>query len=88
MSTHDKPQVQDVYLNHVRRLRQPVTVFLSNGVKLQGKITWFDNFCLTLSRDGVTQLVYKHSIATIMPSESFQISDLLGFDNDGNVDEV
>src|SRR6201996_2627950 len=56
--------VQDVFLNHVRKSKTPVTVFLVNGVKLQGIITWFDNFSVLLRRDGHTQLVYKHAIST------------------------
>ncbi len=44
-----------------------MTIFLINGVKLQGVITWFDNFCVLLRRDGQSQLVYKHAISTIMP---------------------
>ena len=60
----DKSQnVQDVFLNHVRKAKTPVTVFLVNGVKLQGIITWFDNFCVLLRRDGQSQLVYKHAIS-------------------------
>ena len=59
--------VQDVFLNHVRKSKTPVTVFLVNGVKLQGIITWFDNFSVLLRRDGHTQLVYKHAISTVMP---------------------
>ena len=59
--------LQDVFLNHVRKQKTSVTVFLVNGVKLQGIITWFDNFCLLLRRDGHSQLVYKHAISTIMP---------------------
>ena len=47
----------------------PVTIFLMNGVKLQGVITWFDNFCVLLRRDGQSQLVYKHAISTVMPSQ-------------------
>lgn len=54
-------------LNHVRKAKVPVTIFLINGVKLQGVITWFDNFCVLLRRDGQSQLVYKHAISTIMP---------------------
>ena len=50
--------VQDVFLNHVRKNKTPVTVFLVNGVKLQGIITWFDHFSVLLRRDGHTQLVY------------------------------
>ena len=60
--------VQDVFLNHVRKSKNSVTVFLVNGVKLQGIITWFDNFSVLLRRDGHTQLVYKHAISTIMPT--------------------
>jgi host factor-I protein len=59
--------VQDVFLNHIRKNKTPVTVFLVNGVKLQGVITWFDNFCVLLRRDGHSQLVYKHAISTVMP---------------------
>jgi host factor-I protein len=61
--------LQDQFLNSVRRGKLPVTIFLVKGVKLQGVITWFDNFSLLLRRDGTSQLVYKHSISTIMPGE-------------------
>ena len=60
--------VQDVFLNGVRKQKVPVTIFLCNGVKLQGNITWFDNFCVLLRREGHVQLVYKHAISTIMPA--------------------
>ena len=60
--------LQDVFLNTVRKSKTPVTMFLVNGVKLQGVITWFDNFSVLLRRDGHSQLVYKHAISTIMPS--------------------
>ena len=62
--------LQDHFLNSVRRAKLPVTIFLVKGVKLQGAITWFDTFSLLLRREGVSQLVYKHSISTIMPSET------------------
>ena len=62
--------LQDHFLNSVRRAKLPVTVFLVKGVKLQGVVTWFDAFSLLLRRDGAAQLVYKHSISTIMPSEA------------------
>ena len=65
--------VQDVFLNSVRKSKNPVTVFLVNGVKLQGIITWFDNFSVLLRRDGHTQLVYKHAISTVMPSGPLQL---------------
>jgi host factor-I protein len=67
--------VQDVFLNHVRKSKTPVTVFLINGVKLQGIITWFDNFSVLLRRDGHTQLVYKHAISTVMPGAPIQLFD-------------
>lgn len=59
--------VQDEFLNNLRKNKISVTVFLVNGVKLQGLITWFDSFSLLLRRDGHTQLIYKHAISTIMP---------------------
>ncbi len=72
----DKPQnVQDVFLNYIRKNKTPVTVFLVNGVKLQGIVTWFDNFSVLLRRDGHTQLVYKHAISTVMPSVPVQLFD-------------
>lgn len=66
---NDKQNLQDAFLNNVRKAKIPVTIFLVNGVKLQGVITWFDNFCVLLRRDGQSQLVYKHAISTIMPSQ-------------------
>ena len=62
--------LQDHFLNSVRRARIPVTIFLVKGVKLQGIVTWFDAFSLLLRREGASQLVYKHSISTIMPAET------------------
>jgi host factor-I protein len=61
--------LQDAFLNHLRREKMPVTMFLVKGVKLQGIVTWFDNFSILLRRDGQSQLVYKHAISTIMPSQ-------------------
>lgn len=60
--------LQDQFLNHLRKQKTPVTMFLVKGVKLQGIVTWFDNFSILLRRDGQSQLVYKHAISTIMPS--------------------
>jgi len=62
--------LQDHFLNSVRRAKQPVTIFLVKGIKLQGVVTWFDSFSLLLRREGTAQLVYKHSISTIMPAET------------------
>jgi host factor-I protein len=66
--------LQDVFLNHLRREKMPVTMFLVKGVKLQGIVTWFDNFSILLRRDGQSQLVYKHAISTIMPSQPVDAS--------------
>ena len=71
----DRQNLQDAFLNQVRKEKNSVTVFLINGVKLQGVITWFDNFCLLLRRDGQSQLVYKHAISTIMPSQNISLYD-------------
>ena len=65
--------LQDTFLNHVRKTKIPLTIFLVNGVKLQGVVTWFDNFCVLLRRDGHSQLVYKHAISTIMPGHPVQL---------------
>ncbi|MEO0343396.1 MAG: RNA chaperone Hfq [Pseudomonadota bacterium] len=71
----DKQNLQDAFLNTVRKEKNAVTIFLVNGVKLQGVITWFDNFCILLRRDGQSQLVYKHAISTIMPTGPVQLYD-------------
>ena len=68
-----RTNLQDTFLNHVRKTKTPLTIFLVNGVKLQGIVTWFDNFCLLLRRDGHSQLVYKHAISTIMPGAPIQL---------------
>jgi host factor-I protein len=81
MSSEKSQNVQDVFLNHVRKNKFPVTVFLVNGVKLQGIITWFDNFCVLLRRDSHSQLVYKHAISTVMPAQPIQL-----FEGDGDSD--
>lgn len=73
MSAEKKQNLQDTFLNSVRRSKTPLTIFLVNGVKLQGVVTWFDNFCVLLRRDGQSQLVYKHAISTIMPAQPVQL---------------
>ncbi len=75
MSATKNQNLQDVFLNHIRKSKVPVTVFLVNGVKLQGVVTWFDNFSVLLRRDGHVQLVYKHAISTVMPSGPIQLFD-------------
>jgi host factor-I protein len=65
--------LQDTFLNNVRKNKIPVTIFLVNGVKLLGNVTWFDNFCVLLRREGQVQLVYKHAISTIMPGQPISL---------------
>lgn len=77
MANEKSQNVQDVFLNHVRKSKTPVTVFLVNGVKLQGVITWFDNFSVLLRRDGQSQLIYKHAISTIMPSGPMDLAGII-----------
>jgi len=67
--------LQDQFLNAVRKQKIPLTIFLVNGVKLTGVVTSFDNFCVLLRRDGSAQLVYKHAISTVMPSQPVQLFD-------------
>lgn len=74
--------LQDAFLNNVRKNKISLTIFLVNGVKLTGIVTWFDNFCLLLRRDGHSQLVYKHAISTIMPGEPMRMFD------DGETDDA
>ena len=73
MAAERSQNVQDVFLNHIRKNKVTVTVFLVNGVKLQGVITWFDNFSVLLRRDAHSQLVYKHAISTVMPTIPIQL---------------
>ena len=68
--------LQDMFLNNLRRSKAPVTMFLVKGVKLQGIITWFDNFSVLLRRDGQAQLIYKHAISTIMPSQAIDLGEM------------
>ena len=78
MAAEKSRNLQEVFLNNVRKSHASVTVFLVNGVKLQGVITWFDNFSILLRRDQHVQLVYKHAISTIMPVGSIELQE---FDN-------
>jgi host factor-I protein len=88
MSKDNKQNLQDTFLNAVRKSRTSLTIFLVNGVKLQGVVTWFDNFCVLLRRDGQVQLVYKHAISTIMPAGPVQLFDpeIPSDDDDGDDD--
>ena len=74
--------LQDLFLNALRRSKTPVTMFLVKGVKLQGIVTWFDNFCVLLRRDGHSQLVYKHAISTVMPGHPITLFEPEDVDKD------
>ena len=66
---NDRHNLQDAFLNTLRKARAPVTVFLVSGVKLSGHISAFDNYCVLLRRDNHSQMIYKHAISTIVPLE-------------------
>ena len=78
MEKENVHNVQDAFLSQIRRSRAAVTIFLVNGVKLQGFITWFDEQVVLLRRDEQTQLIYKHAISTVMPSIAVNLSDTTG----------
>jgi len=82
MSNEKKQNLQDTFLNSVRKNKISLTIFLVNGVKLQGVVTWFDNFCVLLTRDGQSQLVYKHAISTIMPNQRVDLYEDVGLSGD------
>ena len=82
MANDKSHNLQEVFLNNLRKSHSAVTVFLVNGVKLQGIITWFDNFSILLKRDQHVQLVYKHAISTIMPVTPIQLQEFEGQDMD------
>jgi len=66
--------LQDPYLNALRKERVPVSIFLVNGIKLQGQIESFDQFAVLL-KNTVTQMVYKHAISTVVPSRQIKWSE-------------
>jgi len=76
MAEKTSNNLQDVFLNALRKAKTPVTMFLVKGVKLQGIITWFDNFSVLLRRDGQSQLIYKHAISTIMPASNAGLGEV------------
>lgn len=66
--------IQDPFLNNARKEKVPVSIFLVNGIKLQGQIESFDQFVIFL-KNNVTQMVYKHAISTIVPARNFNINN-------------
>lgn len=73
--TDGKPSVQDSFLSQIIKKKVPTTIFLVNGVKLQGIVAKYDQFCVLLNRDGHAQLVYRHAISTVMPSAPVQLEE-------------
>lgn len=73
MASEKSQNIQDVFLNTLRKEKVPVTIFLTSGVKLQGNISGFDNFCVVLRRSPQVQLVYKHAIATVVPATNISL---------------
>ena len=65
--------LQDPYLNALRREKIPVSIFLVNGIKLQGQIESFDQFVILL-KNTVSQMVYKHGISTVVPAKNVTLS--------------
>ena len=59
--------LQDIFLNQVRKDKIPVTIFLTNGFQIKGSVRGFDNFTVVIDTDGKQQLVYKHALSTIIP---------------------
>ena len=87
MMAGDKSRnLQEVFLNNIRKSHSAVTVFLVNGVKLQGVIIWFDNFSILLKRDQHVQLVFKHAISTIIPLGPIQLKEFDDKDTDSDVE--
>ncbi|QDP18600.1 RNA chaperone Hfq [Sphingomonas xanthus] len=68
-----RPVLQDLFLNAAKREHEPMTMFLVNGVMLQGSVAAFDQFSLLLERGGQVQLVYKHAISTMQPTQPLQL---------------
>ena len=84
MAAEKAQNLQDTFLNAVRKTKTPLTIFLVNGVKLQGVVTWFDQFCVLLRRDAHSQLVSKHAISTVMPNQPIQLFDPSDSDSDSD----
>lgn len=72
--TKQQINLQDFFLNQVRKENTPVTIFLVNGFQLKGNIRGFDNFTVIIEVDGKQQMVYKHAISTVMPMKAVNLS--------------
>lgn len=72
MPSSQKVNIQDIFLNQLRKEKIPVVIYLTNGVRLKGIIKGFDNFVIIL-KETVLSLVYKHAISTIVPEKEIEI---------------
>ena len=81
MNNNKSQSLQDPFLNQLRREHVPVSVYLVNGIKLQGQIESFDQYVVLL-RNTVTQMVYKHAISTIVPGRPVNFQTQTGDDAD------
>lgn len=68
--------LQDVFLNQVRKEKSIVTIFLTNGFQLKGVVKGFDNFILILDSEGKQQMIYKHAISTMVPAKSISLTTI------------
>ncbi len=75
MAVERTQPVQEVFLRHLQDHKVPVTMFLKSGIKLQGYVTGFDSFCVLLTREGQSQIIYKQAISTIQPLPPIQLFD-------------
>jgi host factor-I protein len=75
MAVERTQPVQEVFLRHLQDHKVPVTMFLKSGIKLQGYVTAFDSFCVMLTRDRQSQIIYKQAISTIHPLPPIQLFD-------------
>ena len=73
MSANKGQTLQDPFLNSLRKERIPVSIYLINGIKLQGQVESFDQYVVLL-RNSVTQMVYKHAISTVVPSRAYNMT--------------
>lgn len=71
-----KNNIQDFLLNQVRKEKLEITIYLSNGVPIKGRVISFDNFTIVIETGGKQSLVYKHAITTITPEKSIRINTL------------
>jgi host factor-I protein len=78
--------LQDPFLNALRKERIPVSIFLVNGIKLQGQVESFDQFVVLL-KNNVSQMVYKHAISTIVPSRSVRLPSTGSEQSDSATDD-